>query len=74
MEVMLCKNCEGRGSFLVREHDGAEERACKKCAGSGRLLTKKYKIEIPFGSKPEQYIHADKTIIETIQQLNAKIR
>jgi DnaJ-class molecular chaperone len=74
MDVILCKNCEGRGSFLVRERDGCEERECKKCAGAGRLLTKQYTIEIPFGSKPQQYIDADAKIIETIMELNMLTR
>jgi DnaJ-class molecular chaperone len=74
MEVILCNNCDGRGSFLVKDFDGAYERQCKKCCGTGRLLTKHYKIEIPFSSKPQQYLDADKSIIETIQKLNKIVR
>jgi DnaJ-class molecular chaperone len=74
MEVILCNKCEGRGSFLVREHDGCEERTCKKCSGTGRLLTKQYTVEIPYGTKPQQYINADAKIIQTIMELNMLTR
>lgn len=76
MQVEICNNCEGRGSFLVNEYrEGYNERKCKKCAGTGRLLTRVYKVEIPFGKQKERsFIETDSTIINEIQKLKTQLQ
>lgn len=71
MKVKICDRCEGRGSFLTSEtsRDGHREIPCKKCNSTGRLLTKTYKIEVPFGGKPTHYRNVDEQIIKMIQNL-----
>ena len=47
MEIIICNNCKGTGSTLIKiDKYWKSETKCKKCNGSGRLIKKTIYIPI----------------------------
>jgi len=70
MNIVICGNCEGHGSLTVREMDGYTEHQCNKCRGKGRVMKRTYTIEMPYGTKTQEYLDTDRQISELIRNLN----
>lgn len=52
MEIIICKNCEGKGEI----DDGMYDRdiiECSKCLGTGKLYTQTFTLSSPLVKKTE---------------------
>lgn len=74
MDVILCRNCEGHGSYLAWENSDRVKVDCSRCNGSGRMLIKEYTVEVPLDTDPDLYSSADETIIKIIKELEISIK
>jgi len=72
MNIEICHTCKGEGEIrtdVVYHNSEYVWNKCTTCNGTGRVLTRSYKLIIPFGADKTEYYKADSSIIQIIRNI-----